>query len=71
MHAVPWFVRLKVYKSLEVCTFQQVNVREKLAMVRTSNWEVVQRAFAPFNSVMYLNDGCSVMYPNDGEQGHY
>ena len=61
MHAVPWFVKPKVYTSPEVCAFRQVAspaTREKL--VGKSDWEVVQRAFAPYNIAMY---------PNAGEQG--
>ena len=47
MHALPWYVKPKVYKSPEV-SFRRVTspaTREKL--VGRSNWEVVQRAFAP------------------------
>ena len=63
MHNVPWFTKPKVhvYKSPEVCVFRQVAspaTREKL--VGKSDWEVVQRAFAPCNIKLY---------PNAGEQG--
>ena len=65
MHAVPWFVRPKVYKPPEVCAFRQVaSPKTRGKLVGKSDWEVVQRAFSPFNSE-------SVMYPNAGEQGCY
>ena len=63
LHAVPWFIKPRVYRSPEVCTFRQVaspGARGKI--VGKSDWEVVQRAFAPFNSVLY---------PGAGEQGCY
>ena len=48
MHAMPWFVRPKVYKSPEVCTFRQVaSPATRSRLIGKSDWEVVQRAFAP------------------------
>ena len=65
-----------VYKieSPEVCTFRQVAspmATTRAKMIGKSDWEVVQRAFAPFNSVMYPEDGCSVVHPNGGQQVCY
>ena len=40
-------------------------------MIGKSDWEVVQRTFAPFNSVMYPEGACSVMHPNGGQQVCY
>ena len=63
LHAVPWFVKPRVYRSPEVCTFRQMaSPGARGEMVGKSDWEVVQRAFAPFNSVLH---------PGAGEQGCY
>ena len=52
MHALPWYEKPKVYKSPEVCTCRQVaSPTTRAKVVGKSDWEVVQRAFAPFNPV--------------------
>ena len=54
MHALPWYEKPKVYKSPEVCTFRQAASPTTMAkMTGMSDWEVVQRAFAPYNPAMH------------------
>ena len=63
LNTVPWFTKPKVYKSPEVCVFRQVaSPATRAQMAGKSDWEVVQRAFAPYNEKLY---------PNAGEQGCY
>ena len=64
LHRLPyaWFTK-PVYKSPELCVFRQVALPETRAkIVGKSDWEVVQRAFAPYHNILY---------PNAGEQGCY
>ena len=72
MHAMPWYEKPKVRKSPEVCAFRQVaSPTMRAKMIGKSDWEVVQRAFAPFNPVMYPEDGCLVVHPKGGQQVCY
>ena len=60
LNIVPWFTKPKVYKSPEVCVFRHVAspaTRAKLVGNYKSDWEVVQRAFAPYNIKLYPNAG--------------
>ena len=54
MCALPWFSKPRVYKSPEVCAFRQVASPETTSkIVGVSDWEMVQRVFSPFNSIMH------------------
>ena len=54
LHAIPWYEKPKVYKSPEVVTFRQAASPTTMAkMAGMSDWEVVQRAFAPYNPAMH------------------
>ena len=64
--AMPWFVKPRVYKSPEVCIFRQVASPETTKrLVGMSDWEMVQRAFSPFNSVLHRYPSAASDKPKD------